>query len=63
MNYIDAVVTEIGKIYQREEDWAKGWWFLDAKYVAANTTPCDHTFMSKNKTELENITPGYKFLV
>lgn len=64
MNYIDATVTEIvGGIYQRDEDRAKGWWFLDAKYVAANCNPLDHTFMSKDRCELENITPGYKFMV
>lgn len=64
MNYIDATVTEIvGDIYQRDEDWTRGWWFLDAKYVAANCNPLDHTFMSKDKCELENITPGYKFMV
>lgn len=63
MNYIDAVVTTVGAIYQREEDWAKGWWFLDVMYVAANCTPSSHTFQSKDRTELENITPGYKFLV
>lgn len=63
MNYIDATVTSVGKIYQRAEEWANGFWFLDAMYVAANCTPVPYTFMSKDRTELENITPGYKFLV
>jgi hypothetical protein len=63
MNYIDAVVTTVGEIYQRPEPWAEGWWFLDAMYVAANYIPSSHTFQSKDRTELENITPGYKFMV
>lgn len=63
MNYIDAFVKSVGTIYQRPEPWAEGWWFLDVTYVAANCTPADHTFQSKDRTELENITLGYKFMV
>ena len=63
MNYIDAFVKSVGTIYRRPEPWAEGWWFLDVTYVASNCTPVDHTFQSKDRTELENITPGYKFMV
>lgn len=63
MNYIDATVVEVGKIYKINEEWAKDQLFLDAKYVAANDTPEMYTFMSKDRSELESIKPGYKFLV
>ncbi len=64
MNYIDAIVTEVvGEIYKINEEWAKEQLFLDVKYVAANDIPREYTFMSKDRGELENIKPGYKFLV
>lgn len=64
MNYIDATVVEVvGEIYKINEEWATDQLFLDVKYVAANNTPVKYTFMSKDRSELENIKPGYKFLV
>lgn len=63
MNYIDATVVEVGEIYKIDDEWAKDQLFLDVKYVAANNNPVKYTFMSKDRSELESIKPGYKFLV